>query len=330
LPFVRKGTITIRGDRRIKRGMRILYQPTNEYFYVESVANSFTVQDGVIDRITTLTVSHGMIKEYADIEIEDKYTPSYFNLINYGPGQYKEAPKKDEGFVKPKDVPILDRHIAYFNHDKYVFDYEDIDTNSGLNIKSGELFLETSVPDSDTEELKITKKIVDANFDNCQKVAEYLKKYPNYKFDIVGNTDEHNTDLYNITLGENRAKTIRNIIIQMYNETDLSVPEQRVSILSTNYVNNNEELESRLKIRTDGESKPASDNKNPLGRLKNRRVDIYYENELDAIKNKTKEIKKDNISPSQTNKWSVNKEVFTFFVRKDQFNQSVQKNTTKQ
>ena len=62
--------------------------------------------------------------------------------------------------------------------------------------------------------------------------------HPNYKFDIVGNTDEHNTDLYNITLGENRAKTIRNIIIQMYNETDLSVPEQRVSILSTNYVNN--------------------------------------------------------------------------------------------
>lgn len=329
LPFVRKGTITIRGDRRIKRGMKIWYQPTNEYFYVESVSNSFTVQDGIIDRITTLTVSHGMIKEYADIEIEDKYTPSYFNLINYGPGQYNEAPKKDEGFVKPPDAPLIDRHIAYFNHDEYVFTYEDIDVDTGLDIKSGDLFLETSVPDSETEELKITKKIVDSNFENCRKIADYLRKYPNYKFDIVGNTDEHNTDQYNISLGENRAKTIRNIIIQMYNEKNLSIPEQNESMLSVNYVNNTPELEARLRIRTDGEAKPASDNKNPLGRLKNRRVDIYYENELDVIKSKNKEIKKENVTPSQTNKWSVNKEVFTFFVRKDQFNQTVQKNTTK-
>ncbi|HNQ20134.1 MAG TPA: M23 family metallopeptidase [Bacteroidales bacterium] len=35
LPFTRQGTITINGDRRIKRGMRIHYLPTDEYFYVE-------------------------------------------------------------------------------------------------------------------------------------------------------------------------------------------------------------------------------------------------------------------------------------------------------
>jgi len=301
LPFVRKGTITIRGDRRIKRGMKIYYEPTDEYYYIESVSNTFSIVEGVMERVTVLTVSHGMKKFYADIEIKDNYTPSYFNLIRYG-----EYDNPVESFIKPADAPLLDRHIAYFNHDKYMFDYNDTDINNDLSILSGDLFLGTPILDSDTDELKITDEIVHANMENCYKIAEYLKKYPNQKFDLVGNTDEHNTDQYNVTLGENRAKTIREIIIQRYYENEKNVLNA--------LVNSRSDLENRLKIRSDGESNPSSNNKNPLGRLKNRRVDIYYENELDNLKEK-------DVKPESSNdvNWGVNKEVFTFFLRRNQF-----------
>ena len=109
-PFTRKGTITIRGDRRIKRGMWIWYKKTNEIFYVDSVANSAQIQgNGDVDRFTTLNVSRGMIKDFIDSSKEyvekgnssenagfydytkkkdskyiyksKTYSPSYFNLI---------------------------------------------------------------------------------------------------------------------------------------------------------------------------------------------------------------------------------------------------------
>lgn len=40
LPFTRTGTITINGDRRIKVGTFIYFEPTNEFFYVSSVVNN--------------------------------------------------------------------------------------------------------------------------------------------------------------------------------------------------------------------------------------------------------------------------------------------------
>lgn len=110
-PFTRKGTITIRGDRRIKRGMWIWYKKTNEIFYVDSVANSAQIQsNGDVDRFTTLNVSRGMIKDFIDsskkyekkgnssenagfyeqirtendkdlVHRDKTYSPSYFNLV---------------------------------------------------------------------------------------------------------------------------------------------------------------------------------------------------------------------------------------------------------
>ena len=107
-PFTRKGTITIRGDRRIKRGSWIWYKKTNEIFYVDSVGNMAQIQESGIERVTTLNVSRGMITNYvkskSDVSVEystenagffetikdadgkivlknNSYTPSYFNLI---------------------------------------------------------------------------------------------------------------------------------------------------------------------------------------------------------------------------------------------------------
>jgi len=72
LPFTRKGTITTKGDRRIKRGMNIRYFPTGEIFHVDSVTNAGSWGDRS-DRATVLQVSHGMVEEHLD---------KYFKLID--------------------------------------------------------------------------------------------------------------------------------------------------------------------------------------------------------------------------------------------------------
>lgn len=76
LPFTRNGTITINGDRRIKRGTWIRYEGSGEIFYVDSVSNSFSLSESSIDRVTTLQVSRGMIERFTTGAI------SYFNIID--------------------------------------------------------------------------------------------------------------------------------------------------------------------------------------------------------------------------------------------------------
>ena len=64
LPFSRKGTITIRGDRRIKIGQWIYFEKSNEIFYVEGVQHSVSVAGGNLERKTILKVSRGLVKDY--------------------------------------------------------------------------------------------------------------------------------------------------------------------------------------------------------------------------------------------------------------------------
>ena len=85
LPFTRQGTIEIVGDRRIKIGMWIQYMPTDEYFYVDSVRQSYSTGTKQ-NRRTTLTVSRGMVAKNAkgySTNINGEWTDaSYFNLVN--------------------------------------------------------------------------------------------------------------------------------------------------------------------------------------------------------------------------------------------------------
>jgi hypothetical protein len=76
LPFTRKGTITINGDRRIKRGTWIRNVGTGEIFYVDAVLNDFSISRSSIDRTTTLTVSRGMVEEYTHGNI------TYFDIVD--------------------------------------------------------------------------------------------------------------------------------------------------------------------------------------------------------------------------------------------------------
>lgn len=76
LPFTRKGSITINGDRRIKRGTWIRHGGTNEIYYVESVSNNFEISNSSIDRTTTIVVNRGMKEKYIRGDI------TYFDIAD--------------------------------------------------------------------------------------------------------------------------------------------------------------------------------------------------------------------------------------------------------
>lgn len=91
LPFTREGSITINGDRRIKKGNWIYYRPTKEVFYVIGVDNSISINEGSNDRTTTITVERGMVKSYiknktvqiTDVNgVEKTIEASYFNIVD--------------------------------------------------------------------------------------------------------------------------------------------------------------------------------------------------------------------------------------------------------
>lgn len=82
-PFTRKGTITINGDRRIKRGTVILHT-SGEVFYVDAVSNSYDINLAGVNRTTTLTVSKGMYPAYIYGKEIGGEEMSYFNLIDFG------------------------------------------------------------------------------------------------------------------------------------------------------------------------------------------------------------------------------------------------------
>jgi hypothetical protein len=77
LPFTRRGTIVINGDRRYKKGTWIRYELTGELFYVDSVTNDFSVSDSSIERTTTLTLIRGMIERFVS-----NPSVNYFDVVN--------------------------------------------------------------------------------------------------------------------------------------------------------------------------------------------------------------------------------------------------------
>ena len=85
-PFVRQGSITLKGARRIKRGMFIQVQlesALDEIFYVESVSQNYSVSHQSVQRTTTLQVSHGMVKRYIKDSDKKHGEISYFDIIDF-------------------------------------------------------------------------------------------------------------------------------------------------------------------------------------------------------------------------------------------------------
>jgi hypothetical protein len=82
-PFTRQGTITIQGDRRIKRGTMVRHT-SGEVFHVDSVQNSYQVLGNAVQRTTTLQVSKGIYPAYIEGVELDGHLHSYFNIIDFG------------------------------------------------------------------------------------------------------------------------------------------------------------------------------------------------------------------------------------------------------
>lgn len=127
LPFTRTGTITINGDRRIKVGTFIYFEPTNEFFYVSSVVNNVSFLDGNLQRQTVMQVERGMYmpilfnsfsnvkdrKDNAGEESKD-VKPDYFKLIDLT--EIKNAAKQAEaGKIATLVMPKVDKdQFDYF------------------------------------------------------------------------------------------------------------------------------------------------------------------------------------------------------------------------
>lgn len=105
LPFTRRGTITMNGDRRIKVGTFVRLDLTDELYYVTSVNNSLTLSN-TVDRVTTIQVERGM----------------RWDLIKgVGTGEYKEVKNNKDlgsaigtGFTTPRTA-ISSVKYSYFD-----------------------------------------------------------------------------------------------------------------------------------------------------------------------------------------------------------------------
>ena len=125
VPFTRQGTITLYGDRRIKRGSWIYFVPTGELYYVEQVSNTFKSVGESIQRTTSLQVSHGMFvrnieSAWYNGEYDKNLPYSYFDIVDFG----DEASWKDIGTTDSTGYPHeLFKFVANFKIRKEVLDY---------------------------------------------------------------------------------------------------------------------------------------------------------------------------------------------------------------
>lgn len=89
-PFCRRGTITIKGDRRFKKGTLVKHT-SGEVFHIDEVENSWSITNNSISRTTTLTVSRGLYPEFIEGALVDgsDFRYSYFNIIDFGTSNEK-------------------------------------------------------------------------------------------------------------------------------------------------------------------------------------------------------------------------------------------------
>ena len=149
LPFTRTGSITINGDRRIKRGCFVRLKSTGEIYYVDTVSHSYSISTGSINRNTTLQVSRGMVEEYIkgkefsvlsnDSETESKIVKiSYFDICSL-PIDEKIFSDADTPYSKFSELSIakwkVNKDVFAFFLKKLQFAKSDKEVfNSGINL----------------------------------------------------------------------------------------------------------------------------------------------------------------------------------------------------
>lgn len=99
-------------------------------------------------------------------------------------------------------------------------------------------------------EFDFDQAVVKPSYHNdIEKVANFLKAYPNTTAELEGHTDSIGTDEYNMELSKRRAKSVKNYLVEKFN-----IDAARLSAIGY------------------GESQPVANNEKPEGRQRNRRV----------------------------------------------------------
>ena len=86
-----------------------------------------------------------------------------------------------------------------------------------------------------------------------EKLAEFLKDHPEYKITIEGHCDERGSEMYNLALGQRRADSVKNFLI------NLGISPKRIKTISY------------------GEERPLDPRHNPIAWAKNRRCHFDLE-----------------------------------------------------
>ncbi len=170
------------------------------------------------------------------VRISDYFTPKENSGFLYL-GQFRNEGKEEQGIMKG----------YYVIDDISVMEMTDFGTlDEGVNLPVGSVIPLNDVNfDSGTTRLsdKKSHKVL-------RKLESYLKSNPAIKIRINGHTDSVGSDESNLSLSENRARTIANILIRNGIERE------------------------RIEWKGFGENAPISDNDTVEGRLKNRRVEF--------------------------------------------------------
>lgn len=111
LPFTRRGTVKVNGDRRIKVGSFVRIDSTDELYYVTGVSNNLSISSS-IERTTTITVERGMKWDLIKgVDVYNQYVakdPS-FNKVDLG---FEKPNISIETKRKPS---VINEKYSYFN-----------------------------------------------------------------------------------------------------------------------------------------------------------------------------------------------------------------------
>lgn len=83
-PFSKCGTVTLKGNRKLKRGTMVMFED-GQVYHIDSVSHSFAISMNSVTNTTTLQLSHGIYANFIDTQKTDNFGKvSYFDLIDWG------------------------------------------------------------------------------------------------------------------------------------------------------------------------------------------------------------------------------------------------------
>lgn len=283
LPFTRKGTITIKSKRGIKRGTWIRYVPTKEIFYVESVSHMTSTNFNSTEYTSTLVVSRGMVESTASGQY---ILPYYFKIID---GLYNT------------DSQIQEQIIDEFElQETQLMVYFDFDKSEMIVVQRDDL----SIFDLSNSDVNQREELRNKGVESLNQVVQQLKDNPDLEITCTGHTDLAGGEKYNMVLGLKRARFVKDNILEIYKK------------------NFGEDLNpSRIKTISMGETQPIEVDSAGITGVrnsfsKNRRVEITYT--IKVLKKNKNSSNADANKKNDYSKWRVNQEIFNMFVCRKQ------------